>query len=76
MLFAEDGVESGGLTTIDPALVLVVEAWPTLPEAIRAEILAMIRGARPRLCFGYRRLQHSRRRRKGELEGSLADLVT
>ncbi|MDA0991881.1 MAG: hypothetical protein O3A51_14165 [Verrucomicrobia bacterium] len=29
----------------DPDLAAVVEAWPKLPEAIRAGILAMIRAA-------------------------------
>jgi len=30
---------------IDPDLAAVVEAWPKLPEAIKAGILAMIRAA-------------------------------
>ncbi len=30
---------------LDPDLAWVVEAWPTLPAAIRAGILAMVRGA-------------------------------
>jgi hypothetical protein len=41
------GAKSGALTpekpTIDPALATLIDAWPTLPEAIRAGILAMIR---------------------------------
>jgi len=32
-------------TPIDPDLAAVVDAWPKLPEAIRAGILAMIRAA-------------------------------
>jgi hypothetical protein len=32
-------------TPIDLGLKTVVEAWPTLPEAIKAGILAMIRAA-------------------------------
>ena len=31
----------------DPDLQTVVDAWPELPEAIRADILAVVRGARP-----------------------------
>jgi hypothetical protein len=30
---------------IDPALAALIEAWPTLPEALRAGILAMVRAA-------------------------------
>ena len=29
----------------DPDLAVVVEAWPTLPEAVRAGILAMVKAA-------------------------------
>jgi hypothetical protein len=29
-----------------PELALVVEAWPDLPDAVRAGILAMVRAAR------------------------------
>jgi hypothetical protein len=28
---------------IDPGLASLIDAWPTLPEAIRAGILAMVR---------------------------------
>ncbi|MGF1579974.1 MAG: hypothetical protein ACFCD0_11490 [Gemmataceae bacterium] len=45
-ILEEDGAESGALESVDPELALVMEAWPTLPEGIRAGILAMIRGAR------------------------------
>jgi hypothetical protein len=36
----------------DPDLALILERWPTLPEAIRAGILAMINAAacRRRCC--------------------------
>jgi hypothetical protein len=30
----------------DPDLAAVVKAWPTLPEAIRAGILAMVKAAK------------------------------
>jgi hypothetical protein len=32
--------------TDDPDLAAVVEAWPELPEALRAGILAMVKAAR------------------------------
>ncbi|RIK78821.1 MAG: hypothetical protein DCC68_14290 [Planctomycetota bacterium] len=42
----ESGAESGALgartAQFDPDLAAVVDAWPTLPAAIRAGILAMI----------------------------------
>lgn len=45
----QGGAESGALTlgnlSIDPALAALIDAWPKLPEAIRAGILAMIRAA-------------------------------
>jgi hypothetical protein len=48
-LLAQAGAESGALTPtsphIDPALTALISAWPTLPEAIRAGILAMVRAA-------------------------------
>jgi hypothetical protein len=31
----------------DPTLATVVDAWPDLPEAIKAGIMAMVRAARP-----------------------------
>jgi hypothetical protein len=44
------GAESGALDAqkahFPPDLATVVEAWPKLPEAIRAGILAMIRAAK------------------------------
>lgn len=46
----ESGAESGALgAPSDPLgadLAAVVEAWPTLPEAVRASILAMVRAVR------------------------------
>jgi hypothetical protein len=43
----QSGAETGALDTekppIDRDLAAVNEAWPTLPEAIKAGILAMIR---------------------------------
>src|SRR5262245_20748709 len=38
--------KSGALahsSTVDPAVALLVDAWPTLPEPIKAGILGMIR---------------------------------
>jgi hypothetical protein len=46
---AEGGAKSGALAiqtgSIDPALATLIEAWPKLPEPIRAGILAMVRAA-------------------------------
>ena len=43
----ESGAECGALyardVEIDPDLAVVAEAWPLLPETIKAGILAMIR---------------------------------
>jgi len=39
---------NGALSLPDsPDLALVVEAWPELPEAVRAGILAMVKAAVP-----------------------------
>jgi hypothetical protein len=42
----ESGAESGALgaqeSPIDPRLEVLVEAWPSLPEAIKVDILAMM----------------------------------
>jgi hypothetical protein len=46
-LFTEEGAKSGALAIIDPELATVVDAWPTLPEAVRAGMLAMVRATRP-----------------------------
>ena len=45
---APGGAKNGALTstyTIDPVLAALIDAWPKLPEAIRAGILAMVRAA-------------------------------
>ena len=46
----QSGAESGALgaenAPIDPELAAVVDAWPALPEAIKAGILAMVTAAR------------------------------
>lgn len=43
------GAKSGALgapeAPIDPDLAMIIEAWPTLPESIKAGIVAMIRAA-------------------------------
>ena len=44
---AESGAESGALDaesrSEDPELGTIIDAWPTLPDALKAGILAMIR---------------------------------
>jgi len=42
---AESGAVGAQTAFADPDLAAVVEAWPSLPEAIKAGILAMIRAA-------------------------------
>jgi hypothetical protein len=46
---AQGGAESGAPATqspaIDPALVALIDTWSTLPDTIRAGILAMVRAA-------------------------------
>jgi hypothetical protein len=43
----ESGAESGALDAEiepkDPELGAIIDAWPTLPEALKAGILAMVR---------------------------------
>ncbi len=43
------GAESGALrdeiSSFDPDMAAVIKAWPALPDAIRAAILAMVRAA-------------------------------
>lgn len=45
----ESGADSGALGAqvgaIDPELGAIIDAWPTLPDAIKAGILAMVRTA-------------------------------
>jgi len=46
---SQSGAESGALDVqnaeIDPRLVAIIDAWPALPEALKAGILAMVRTA-------------------------------
>ena len=42
---AESGALGGEFDPVDPDLAAVIEAWPKLPEAVRAGILAMVRAA-------------------------------
>jgi hypothetical protein len=48
-LLTEGGAKPGALdpksTAIDPALTTLIDAWPTLPDAIRAGILALVQAA-------------------------------
>ena len=48
-VFANPGANAVALETkpahIAPDLQVIIDAWPTLPEAIQAGILAMIRAA-------------------------------
>ena len=41
------GAKSGALSPTDPDLQRLLDAWPTLPEAMRAGILAMIAASKP-----------------------------
>jgi hypothetical protein len=43
---AESGVIGARETPIDPDLAVVVEAWPTLPEATRRAIVGLMQGER------------------------------
>jgi hypothetical protein len=47
---ARGGAESGALTpysaALDPGLSALVDAWSTLPEPIRAGILALVEAAK------------------------------
>jgi hypothetical protein len=36
----------GGTQNLPPDLRLIVEAWPKLPKAVRAGIVAMVRAAK------------------------------
>ncbi len=37
--------ESGAVATIDPSLASIIDAWATLPDAMKAGILAMVRAS-------------------------------
>jgi len=43
---AESGAVGGGSAPDDPELAAVVDAWPTLPEGVKGDIVAMVKGAR------------------------------
>jgi hypothetical protein len=43
--FQDDSAENSALALNDPSLLLIVNTWPTLPEAIKAAILAMVEHA-------------------------------
>ncbi|HUT57138.1 MAG TPA: hypothetical protein VNA25_04610 [Phycisphaerae bacterium] len=45
---AESGADSAETAPVHPDLAKVIEAWPTLPEAVRAGILAMVEAAKPK----------------------------
>jgi len=44
-LSPEGGAESDAPIATDPHLTLLLTAWPTLPDPIRAGILALVRAA-------------------------------
>jgi hypothetical protein len=44
---AKSGAFSPDFEQIDPDLQSILDAWPTLPEAVRAGILAMIGACKP-----------------------------
>jgi hypothetical protein len=46
--FRQGGAESGAVRLegiLDPDLAALVEAWPTLPDALKSAILTMLRAA-------------------------------
>jgi len=45
---AKSGALSPNIIPFDPDQQRILEAWPTLPEALRAGIMAMIDSARPK----------------------------
>jgi hypothetical protein len=53
-VFDSGGAFSGALDdaepAIDPALSAIIDAWPTLPEAVRTSILEMVERSRAGLC--------------------------
>jgi hypothetical protein len=46
---AESGAVLGNSDPIDPELLLVIEAWPSLAESSKAAILDIVRGSDPML---------------------------
>jgi hypothetical protein len=42
---SEGGAKSGAPVPKDPALAILIDAWPHLPAALRAGILAMVEAA-------------------------------
>ena len=42
---AKSGALSGDSAPIDPDLLAVVAAWPTLPQAVRRQVVAMVKEA-------------------------------
>ena len=45
-ILKEASAESGALAPPDPALISILAAWPTLPPAIKAGILALVEAAK------------------------------
>jgi hypothetical protein len=43
--FSKGDAECGAVTTIEPDLASVIEAWATLPDALKAGIVAMVKAA-------------------------------
>lgn len=43
---AESGADSDDFAQIDPDLAMLLDAWPTLPEPVKAGILAMVKAAK------------------------------
>jgi hypothetical protein len=45
----ESGAKSGALgaesTPIDPDLATIIDAWPTLPEAVRQQVVGFVKAA-------------------------------
>ncbi len=54
---APGGAKSGAL---DADLAVIIDTWPTLPETIRADVLALVRRARG--CGSFQSFKVNRRR--------------